>query len=116
MENMLHADLIFPSIVFVILLLALVFSRVLHKKLEDKEKRTADVLFKRVRLPLQILLILTAFFIVFESLKYRWTWGSVVNDIYNILAVCALGWLGVRGVTLISSLLLTRYDLNQRDN
>ncbi len=110
------SDLIVPGAVFAALLALFAFSGIWKKKLKQKHGRVIETFFRHLHMPVEILLIVTALYAVVESLQLRWTENPVIRQAYVIAAIALVGWLAVRGVYLVSDLVLRRYDVSKRDN
>lgn len=108
--------LLIPSIIIALLTAVLILLRIFRKKSEKHPQRMIAIFLEQLPVPLQILLILTSFYMVLESLKYEWTWNPVVNHVYAVLAIILLGWLAIQAVSKLSKLLLKRYDVDRKDN
>lgn len=115
MENFNLYNLLVPSIIFLVCCFLLIILIVLKKKIVTKHG-TADVLVRTARAPVQIFLLITAIYILFETLKHHWIINPIVDHIFSILATICLGWLAIKVINLISSLLLNHFDLQQKDN
>jgi len=107
--------LILPGIIFTVCGCLLILSMVLRKKVVKKHG-LSEVLARKARAPIQIFVILTALYVVFEILQYRWILYPIIERIYSTLAALCYGWLAIKIIDLISSLLLTYFDIQQADN
>lgn len=107
--------LILPGIIFAVCGCLLILSMIIRKKVVKKHG-LSDVLVRNVRSPLYIFVILTALYVIFEILKYRWVFYPIVERIYSTLATLCFGWLAIKIINLISSLLLNYFDIQQADN
>ncbi len=111
------SDLIIPGAIFAALLGLFLLSGVWKRKLKEKHGgRLVETLFRHLHTPVEILLILTALYAVIESLQFRWTQNPVIGQAYAIAAIAGVAWLAVRGVQLVSALMLRRFDITRKDN
>lgn len=113
-----HLDpykLLFPILVFVVVLLLNIAFFVIKKRVGGKNKAVDSVL-RNLNYPLRILLILTMLYPIFESFKHHWINNPIISHAYVVLALLLFGWLIIKAVNLAASLLLQYYDLKKRDN
>ncbi len=115
MDNFNFSKLLAPSIIFAVCCCLLILLMILKKKIRKKHG-DSDVFVSSVRAPLQVFLILTALYVIFETLKYHWTLNPIVEQVYSILAIICLGWLAIKVINVISSLLLYHFNLQEKDN
>ena len=60
--------------------------------------------------------MITVLYVIFETFKYYKIFNPTIEHIYSVLATIFFGWLTIKVINLISSLLLYHFDLQQQDN
>lgn len=115
MENLNFAKLLAPSIIFAVCGFLLILLIVLKRRV-TKKKEISEVFLHNMRVRMQIFIMITGLYIIFETLKYHWILNPVIEHIYSIVATICFGWLAIKVINQISSLLLYHFDLDQKDN
>jgi len=115
MENLSFSRFWIPTTIFVVCCFLLVLLMVLKRKVTKKQAVT-DFLMRNARTPIQIFIGLTVLYVLLEVLRARWAFNPIVEHIYSILATLCLGWLAIKFIDLISSLILHNFDIKQEDN
>ncbi|MFI5334080.1 MAG: mechanosensitive ion channel family protein [Chlamydiales bacterium] len=109
------SKLLVPSIIFAVCGCLLVLLMILKKRV-IKAHGLSDAVVYNIRTPIQIFIVITALYVLLEALKYKQIFSPVVAHIYSIFATICFGWLAIKVINLISSLLLYHFDLQQKDN
>lgn len=109
-------DLVNVGIFAAVVILFAFGMRMLVKYIRSKHDKFLQVLYRYLRAPLQIVFLLTAIYILLQSLTYRWTDDPVIDRIYTIAIICVVAWMLTRAVQFFSALLLQRFDVDKRDN
>jgi len=79
-------------------------------------KGNFKIILRNIRGPVQLFLLIAALYIVYQSLRPQWITHSTALQIYSILAFICLGWLLIKVIYLVSSLLLEHFDIQRKDN
>jgi len=115
MENLNISKFLVPIIVFAVCLFLFVLLFVVKNKL-IKIRKISNKLVRDMRVTIQIFILITVLYVVFETLKYHWIFNPIIEHVYLILATICFGWISIKVINLISSLLLNHFDLQQNDN
>lgn len=107
--------LIVPAIIFSVCCCLLIALMILKKKMVEKH-RIPDLFVRNIHSLIQLFIIISVLYAAFEVLKYFLNFNPVIRHVYTILVTVCFGWLTIKVIQLISSMLLCYFDIQQQNN
>lgn len=108
------SHLIIPLIVLGLVSLIFLASKILEKKFPKKSRM--GILLTHAHAPIQILLALACFYLLFEALSVHFLSNPVLSQVYAIFMILGFGFLAFRCLRLFASMILQYYELQTKDN
>jgi len=110
------SDIIFSVLFMVAVISFSLLVRYLLSRFKAQKATALQTIFNALKEPLQIIFIMTAFYLLLQALAFEWTDDPLIGRIYGLTVMLGLTWLLIAAVHGVSKFALSRFDVSQRDN